>query len=221
MTTQVAFTRIAQFSALLPLVVGVMRYSYANMLSKAAFWFIVLGIATDIVTEMTRVPGPNLYMSHFDTIIGSVSLTYFFFHLYPEKKTRHYLIIGVIIVALFVAYEVINNFHEFNSLSRTISGLLITVAAGLYWRSLFLQRKLVKSQRAANVHQNPVYWYVIGIMALFTANLTFSAYARYLSVNYPEGFGVIYFVFRSLLICSRILFAIGFLKISKTTPLHG
>lgn len=221
MTTQVAFTRVAQFSALLPLIVGVMRYRYANALSKAAIWFIFIGIATDIATEITRVPGPNLYMSHIDTILGSVSLAFFFFYLYPENKTKIYLIAGVIIITLFEAYEIIDNFYGFNSLSRTISGLLITIASGIYWRCLLQQRKLLKTQRIVNIHQNPVYWYVIGIMLLFTANLTFSAYARYLSEHYPEGFGTIYFVFRSLLILSRVIFAIGFYKIAKTIPLYG
>ena len=161
------FATIAPLPILVPVVIGIRKYSYASRAEKQVIALVIFAFITQVIaTVLWWNVINNLFISHYFTIIeGYLLLRYFSFYL---TKSGRIWINGLIIG--FISFSVSDVFFSFPNLgiNAASKGLESILLVGV---SLFVWRKIMREFTEENLLSKPLFWMNSAVLVYFSASM--------------------------------------------------
>lgn len=206
---------IAQFSVLIPLVLGILKKNYLTKPYRWILWSVALSTLMEIGTKTMAYYGPNYFLFHLDTLAQGITLIPFFYFSFQSQKVRKWLKASLILLFLVELFEIIliTGIYQYNSITRSYLSVLMTVLSFQYLRNIGRNEVLV------DVHKHPMFWFCLAILLYFFANVLTFISGNWLSQTSIGQFLLAHRIHLVILILMRILLAVGFWRIPKTRHL--
>lgn len=159
-----------QYVLILPFTIALIRFKYLTNELKYIWFFILLGIFSELSTrtisyfypKLNILPGLHLY-----TIIEFITIGLFYLHFFGaffSKKLLPIIIIGFVIFAIINAFF-IQGITNFNTYARGLEGLLVI---GI---SLLCFNKMLIELDTRDPTKQPIFWINSGFLFYFAGNL--------------------------------------------------
>jgi hypothetical protein len=215
MSLQFLDVYLAQYSILLPLIFGLLRYKYLSRPYRWIFLFVLMGLILEILTEVSVYFGNNFYLFHLDTLAQGLTLIPFFYFSFPSSNFRKVLKLAFILLFLVEIFEItfITGIYHYNSISRSYLSVLMSVLSFQYLRSLG------KNQVLVDIHRHPMFWFCLAILLYFFANFLIFFFGYQLGQTSMLDFLLAHRIHLITLIMSRLMLTIGFWRVPKTRHL--
>lgn len=215
MTLKFIDVYLAQYSILIPLVFGLVKYKYLSKPYRWILLFVLLGLIMEILTEVGAYYGNNFYVFHLDSIGQGITLIPFFYLSFPSAKFRKLLKAALILLFLVEILEItlLTGFYHYNSITRSYLSVLMTALSFMYLRNLGKNEVLV------DIHRHPMFWFSLAILLYFFGNFLIFFFGFQLGQTSMLDFLLAHRIHLVILILSRIMLAIGFWRVPKTPHL--
>ncbi len=206
---------LAQYSILVPLIMGLLRYKYLSKPYRWVLLFVIIGLITEILAKVGAYFGNNFYVAHLDSIGQGLTLIPFFYLSFPSLKVRHALKVAFVLLFLVEIFEIsfITGIYNYNSITRSYLSILMSVLSFQYLRNLGKNEVLV------DIHRHPMFWFCLAILLYFFANFLIFFFGFQLGQSSMLDFLLAHRIHLITLILSRVMLAIGFWRVPKTPHL--
>jgi hypothetical protein len=157
-----------EFSLLLPLVVGYLRWDYLQPHHKAVFWCCVMwAVLTATGEVLFFLKQPNIAVWNSVTILETLFIFHSFYLVIRSEKLRRYLRMSV---ALFIVVAIADFFFLSGLKATTVytvalESVLLVVVVLLYFE------QLMQELRTTPLERNPMFVIGIGVMTYFAGTV--------------------------------------------------
>lgn len=159
-----------QYVLILSLSIALIRYKYLVNELKFIWYFILLGIFSEVSTrtisyfypKLNTLPGLHLY-----TILEFITIGLFYHYFFKDffsKKLLPVIIIGFVIFAIINAFF-IQGFTNFNTYASGLEGILVIIL------SLLCFYKMLIELDTRSPTKQPIFWLNSGFLFYFAGNL--------------------------------------------------
>ena len=200
--------RLSSFSALIPIIVALVKYRYLDRPLKIAFFFIAFSFILILVNLYCAYHGiSNLVVFHFYAIF-EFALVLWFFSYYVDGVLQRAIIP---LVAVFAVWSVINFFFiqtgvQLNTYTRPIEAMIIVI----YCIAMFNKQTLADTtHRWSAASYN---WIAVAFLVFYACSFFIFIFSNYflvrgdkISLYFWEGYVYI-------LVIENLLLAAGFYK---------
>jgi hypothetical protein len=182
-------SELVQFSGILLCFIAFQRKKYQlNKLFLTIYLYVALCLVLQIVQfVLAYTIHNNLPVFHLQTLLEFILLSVFFHQFFEKKKIKRSI---EIIAVLFTLFAIANAlfleppFKVFNSNTRAVSSLILTVYCLAYYYAQISHPKLV------SLHKDATFWLVTGIFFYYTGTAIIGSIWSFLNQSQSELFRI-------------------------------
>lgn len=200
--------RTAQFSSLIPVVIGIARYKSLPKAGKLFFYFMAFSVCTEVIAAVLGALYNN--SMPFMYVFTLVEFGVFCFILLPrlvlfsDRFKQAYTGLLLLMLVLLIADVSVHSLFKLNTISKIAECILI-VFMGLAFLLQYIQ-----SESNVKITRDYVFWIASGAVLYFAiAFFFFTTHTALVAINYKLGilFGISHLLASIL---ANVLFAISF-----------
>ncbi len=207
MSIEDIIVHISIYIALIPIIIGIIRYAQLTTIQKLILWMVVLiftnqiiGITLKLSSEITNdMPLYRLYM-----LIEFVFLGCIFYQLIHKKSFRRIIKSGSALFILWWSVEYTSsqiwNYPEFMRFSQ---GFIILMYSGVYFLQVF------RAGRIENLLKETGFWVSVGLILYFASNSLLFLFSEFVVTLSDPSYYLIWTVHAFLTILLYIAYTIA------------
>lgn len=208
----------AFLSTLLPISIGLIRYSKLVQGMLSIFWFCVATLVLESIgTVLWIAKTPNLWIGHIYTIV-EFSLLANAYRIALKGFIKPILIPSMILLFTILA---VSNTLFLQSFKYNNSNIKIIEAVLLIGLALLLFYKLARELKISRLEKYPMFWVSCAVIIYFSSNIFVFMYSNYL-LQYSKLLGMrIWFIHALFFVLFHIMLALSLWSSPPNRNLHG
>lgn len=201
---------IATYIYLIPMILGLSKYTSLTKREHTFLIFITASIACNILADITRTMGNNLYVFYLFATAEILILPHFL--LSEEDKKKHklsWVLFTILLLGVnsFEAFFREGGLLKFNNISLTLISLSFSILS---------IRKLLKlrfDETIDDLSKSSIFWFTLGLGIYYLGNILIYSFTRILQDSALEILSSLSFFRLFVIYISVACYIIGFLRI--------
>lgn len=200
---------IAIYGVLVPVGIGLWRYTYLEQEARLLFYMLVPVAANQFFSEwwVYNVEPNNLPFFHLYMAIEFVMLSLIFRSYLRSYSGRIVELTAAVSIVIYLIYFAANpeQLWQYSTYARAIEAVIILVFAGLYFIMVYQKQEHIYLQKTSG------FWIVGGLILYFSSNLLIFVFSDLVFRQESSAFSTIWVLHDLLTILLYIAYTIGLL----------
>lgn len=198
-------TKYVWYIIFIPLIIGSIYYRKLNISHKFIYWFVVVGILTEITSKSLRalqIMKNNMPLGHVYIVISFFFIAFFYWHELKGFISRKIITGIMIFYALFSVFNILffQSYLAYPSIPGAVSALFLVSF------SILLYANIMKEGKIQILSQSSIIWINSAILIYYSGNFFFYilfnillSHSRDFLIKTLNFFALITLIFYSLL----------------------
>jgi hypothetical protein len=208
MTTEAFLIEAAIYSVLLPVGVGIWRFSNLEREAKLLLYMLIPVAANQCIANwwLQHVSRNNIPFYHLYIIIEIAFISWIYYsYLKKSRNVKLIPIITISFIALYLLSLIVNpgKLWRYSTYERAIEAGIVLVFVGSYFINIY------KRQEIMHLHKASGFWIGFGLVLYFACNLTVFAFSELVFAQESSVFQSIWAIHAILTLLLYISFTIA------------